>query len=130
MARGWACGIDQLATSTTHLISPMKNNKNQIQQGDVLLRRINSLPVGCKKLETLTLAQGEHTGHHHSFDSDGGVALMEAPDKRVFVVNSGDKPAPLTHQEHKPVMVPPGIHEFGQVCEKNWFTEMVAAVRD
>lgn len=108
----------------------MNKNKDQIQQGDVLLRRINSLPAKCKKLETLTLAHGEHTGHHHSFDGDSGVALMEAPDKRVYVVNSTMKPARLTHQEHKTVTVPPGVYEFGQVREKNWFTEMVAAVRD
>lgn len=107
----------------------MKTNSEHIQQGDVLFRRVAELPSGCKRLDKRTVALGEHTGHHHTFDD--GVALMEAPDKRIFAVNETDEPKQLTHQEHNPVTVNPGdVYEFGQVREKNWFTEMVQAVRD
>lgn len=107
----------------------MKTNKDHIQQGDVLFRRVPSLPANCKRLDKRTVALGEHTGHHHTFDD--GVALMEAPDGRIFAVNESDMEKVLNHQEHKPVTVAPGeVFEFGQVREKNWFTEMVAAVRD
>jgi hypothetical protein len=104
-------------------------NKDHIQQGDVLFRRVERLPEGCKRRDNRTVALGEHTGHHHTFDD--GVALMEAPDKRIFAVNESGEPKTLTHQEHNPVTVLPGeVYEFGQVREKNWFTEMVQAVRD
>lgn len=107
----------------------MKTNKDHIQQGDVLFRRVDKLPANCKRLDKRTVALGEHTGHHHTFDD--GVALMESLDNRIFAVNESDSPVELTHQEHKPVTVLPGeAYEFGQVREKNWFTEMVAAVRD
>lgn len=104
-------------------------NQNQIQQGDVLFRRVDRLPDGCKRLDKRTVALGEHTGHHHTFDK--GVALLEAPDKRIYAVNETDAPKPLLHQEHKPVIAEPGIpYEFGQVREKDWFTEMVRPVSD
>lgn len=106
-------------------------NKDQIQQGDVLLRIVKKLPDGCIRLKTKQLAAGEHTGHHHSFCNEGNVVLMEAPDKTVFAVNEGDTPETLTHQEHKAVTLQPGeIAEFGQVIEKDWFADMVRKVVD
>ena len=38
----------------------------QLQQGDVLLRRIDELPKEVKKKNGRTLALGEATGHHHT----------------------------------------------------------------
>jgi hypothetical protein len=106
-------------------------NKSHIQQGDVLLRVVKSLPKGCVRLKHKTLALGEHTGHHHSFADDGDVALFEAPDKTVFAVNEGNRPAKLTHQEHKTITLQPGeVAEFGQVREYDWFQQMERAVRD
>lgn len=56
---------------------------------------------------------------------------MDAPDGRVFVINETDEPKTLTHQEHLPVTIAPGVpYEFGQVREKDWFSEMVRTVRD
>ena len=110
----------------------MKNNKDNNQQGDVLLKRVVALPAGCKTIKDkrgVVLAEGEHTGHYHSI-ADGGVELLEAPDRTRYVVNRGDKPATLTHQEHKPVTVDPGVWRVGIVREKDWFTEMVRAVQD
>lgn len=106
----------------------MKPNNNQLQQGDVLKKRVTSLPANCKKIGR-TVALGEATGHHHSFDDDS-VAVMEAPDGVRYAVNSSDTPQQLIHQEHKPVTVDPGIWQIGQVREKDWFRDMVAPVRD
>lgn len=109
----------------------MKTNKDQIQQGDVLLRIVKKLPDGCVRLNTKRLATGEKTGHHHSFLDDSDVALMESPDHRMFVVNEGNEPETLLHQEHKPITLQPGeIAEFGQVIEKDWFKDMVRKVVD
>jgi hypothetical protein len=106
-------------------------NKDQIQQGDVLLRIVAALPEGCKRLKTKQLPTGEHTGHHHSFEEDSDIALMEAPDGRIFAVNEGSETEKLVHQEHNVTTLQPGeIAEFGQVLEKNWFNDMVAPVVD
>ena len=108
----------------------MKNNENQIQQGDTLFfHRTEKLPDGCKKRKSRTFALGEATGHHHTFDD--GVAVMDAPDGRVFVVNETGEPKPLLHQEHGKTIFAPGVpYEFGQVREKDWFTDMVLLVTD
>lgn len=108
----------------------MNNNQQQIQQGDTLfLHRSDKLPVGCVKRKNRTIALGEATGHHHTFDE--GVAVMDAPDGRVFVINETSEPKTLTHQEHHKTVFAPGvIYEFGQVREKDWFTEMVRPVFD
>jgi hypothetical protein len=78
----------------------------------------------------VVLAEGEITGHYHAIEEEGGVALMEAPDGKRFVVNSGKKPVVLTHQEHHPVTVAPGSYQIGIVREKDWFQDMVRNVVD
>lgn len=109
----------------------MNKNIDQIQQGDVLARVVAALPEGCKRLKTKTVALGEHTGHHHSFSDDSGIALMEAPNGIRFAVNEGVKAEPLGHQEHNRVVLEPGqIAELGAVREKDWFNDMVRPVVD
>lgn len=111
-----------------------KNSQDQLQQGDVLMLPVTALPKGCKTIKDrrgVVLAEGEVTGHYHGIGGDeADVALMEAPDGRRFVVNSGDKPVTLTHQEHKPVTVAPGAFQVGIVREKDWFQDMVRNVQD
>jgi hypothetical protein len=106
--------------------------KNQAQQGDVLLMRVPSLPAGCKKRKSLTIALGEHTGHHHTFEDDGGTAVMDAPDGTIYVVRTvpETEAKPLVHQEHKSITLAPGIYRFEPVQEKDWFADMVRAVKD
>jgi hypothetical protein len=55
---------------------------------------------------------------------------METPDGARFLVNSGEEPVTITHKEHKPVTVDPGIWQVGQVLEKDWFNDMVSPVKD
>ena len=112
----------------------MKKNKNHIQQGDVLVSLVSELPAGCRRIKRdargVVLAEGEHTGHFHG-SQDGGLALMEAPDGRKFLVNEGEKEATVTHQEHKPIVIPAGsVAELGIVREYDWFSRMVRPVMD
>jgi hypothetical protein len=106
----------------------------QIQQGDVLLLRVSKLPAGAKRMAAdkrgIVLAEGEHTGHHHRAEDCGGLALMEAPSGMRFMVNETDAPITIRHEEHKPVIVEPGIWQIGQVQEKDWFNDMVRKVVD
>ncbi len=87
----------------------MKLRKKKVKtyrQGDVLLVPVDEYPKEAKELAGVTVAFGEATGHHHTFEK--GVALMEL-DEQVWVVAS--EPAPLVHQEHSTILVDPGIYE-------------------
>jgi hypothetical protein len=112
----------------------MKNSKvTQLQQGDVLLSLVSELPTSTKPIKDkrgVVLAEGEHSGHYHAFADSGGLELLESPNKVRFVRNNSKTSAILTHQEHKPVNVPPGIWQIGIVREKDWFSEMVRPVID
>ena len=109
-----------------------KSKKTQLQQGDVLLSKVKATPEGCKKIKDkrgVVLAEGEHTGHYHGIDS-GAIELLEAPDGTRFFVNSSNEPVTVTHQEHKPVTIDPGIWQVGQVREYDWFQQMERTVVD
>lgn len=79
---------------------------NPIRQGDVLL-----LPLAQPKnsfgtrLNHLTLAEGEVTGHRHRI-SDGQAELYERDGTLYLKVLSSD--ATLTHEEHQAVTIPQG----------------------
>lgn len=112
----------------------MKNKLLQLQQGDVLLLRVSQLPANCRPTKKdsrgIVLAEGEFTGHFHGIQAGRGLALMEAPTGERFLVNDTAEPVAVTHQEHKPVTIAPGVYQIGQVREKDWFQDMVRTVRD
>lgn len=76
-----------------------------------------------KKLERAILALGESTGHFHEAHGEG-VALYE---DGVLEVPHG---AEVTHQEHAPIMVPPGTYERSIVQEFDHFAEEARNVAD
>lgn len=104
-------------------------NKNQIQQGDVLLERVAKLPYGAKAKEFpngIILAEGEVTGHHHMI-KDAGAKAYEL--NGVLYVEVKD-PVILTHEEHKNLPIPPGIYKVGQVKEYDHLTQVTKQVVD
>jgi hypothetical protein len=90
--------------------------KDQIRQGDVMLRRVSSLPKGSKQVEPTNgkfiLALGEATGHHHRIEQTEDVHCFVANDndksRRFYVV---DNPAMLLHEEHEAIELDDGIWE-------------------
>jgi hypothetical protein len=110
----------------------MKTNENQNQQGDVLLEKIDKLPSGVQKVDTgktVILAEGETTGHYHGIE-DKGVLLYNGTQGKRYVHNTTKKAVTLTHQEHKPITVDPGIWEIGIVREHDYFQDMERKVVD
>ena len=105
-------------------------NKNQIQHGDVLLKRIPKLPRGClevpRKADLLIVAEGEATGHHHVI-VDTGARLLELKGELYLEVT---EPVVITHDEHKPLDIPTGIYQIGRVKEHDYFQDMERQVRD
>jgi hypothetical protein len=104
--------------------------KHQIQQGDVLLRRIVKLPVGCSEVprqnNLLIIAKGEATGHHHVI-ADKGARLLELKGELYLEVT---EPVVISHDEHNSLPIPLGIYQIGRVKEHDYFLEMERLVRD
>ena len=76
-----------------------------------------------KKLDRAILAEGEHTGHYHEAHGSGVAfyddGTLEAPHG-----------AQVTHQEHLPVVIPPGTYERSIVQEYDHFAEEARNVAD
>ena len=89
------------------------------RQGDVLLVPVDGVPEDGSTTESLgsrhVLAEGEATGHAHVVA--GRSRLMEwrrprrwaAPQTRRYLVV--EQPAVLSHEEHLPIDLDPGIYE-------------------
>ena len=74
-----------------------------IRQGDVILKAINR--IEGRKLNHLTLAEGEVTGHSHRI-ADGQAELYEQ-DGTLYLRVLSDT-ATLIHEEHNAVEIPQG----------------------
>lgn len=106
-------------------------NKKQIyRHGDVDIIQVTELPQGLKEANTLTLAYGEVTGHHHSF------TVADKPNLTVYEDEQGNKwidvrePSALTHQEHKTLTIKKGFYQVKIEREFNPFDEAINKVRD
>lgn len=100
------------------------------QQGDVLLKKIDALPNGAESVKPqargVVVAWGEVTGHAHVLDPRN-VTEFEIGGMRFLEVR---ETSPMTHEEHDPQVVAPGIYEIGGVVEKDWLADAVRPVVD
>ena len=92
--------------------------KNMGIQGDVRFVKIASVPKDAIPIEGKTVARGERTGHHHSFRPTDDVKLSRQPNGTVII--EVGQTAVLSHQEHNPITVEPGIYEDRGVVEHRW----------
>lgn len=100
----------------------------QAQQGDVLITKLDCLPIGARKVisqKKCILAHGE-SGHSHVIEDDE-AELIQIGEKMLLTLG---KKATLVHEEHKPITLEPGIWEIGQVNEYDYFSKMVRKVVD
>ena len=85
------------------------------RQGDVLIRRVASIPSEAKPKERdggrVILAYGEVTGHAHQIaDPDAvGAVLLTVAESATFLRLT--KKAQLVHEEHAPIDLAPGTYE-------------------
>lgn len=100
----------------------MKNAYQIIRQGDVILVPVRSLPSGLTPIPLdkgrIVLAYGEVTGHAHAI-ADHTSAKRETNKiiAKLFGASNGQRflevtaPVNLTHEEHTPHLIPPGLYE-------------------
>ena len=92
------------------------------QQGDVIIERVNN--IKGKKLNHLTLAQGEVTGHHHTI-TKGDAELYENNGTLYLRANSECE---LTHQEHNTIEIAPDT--YWVVRQREYSPEEIRRVAD
>ncbi len=103
----------------------MKTNE-YYQQGDVLIEKVDYKIKG-KKLNHLTLAEGEATGHHHSIVEGLGQLIMM---DKIMHLQIFSETAKLQHQEHKEIIIPKGDYKINIVREYDPFEDEIRKVRD
>lgn len=96
------------------------------RHGDLLFTKIDKAPKG-RKLNTLTVAKGEHTNHSHRFTEGSKVALIES-DGVMFaeILENSD----LIHEEHKKITFEPGVYKITHEREYDYFLKEVRKVVD
>jgi len=95
------------------------------QQGDVIIKKVNE--IKGKKLNHLTLAKGEATGHHHTV-TKGEAELYEHKGTLFLRVKSNQ--ATLTHQEHDLIELEQGEYQIAIVREYDHLQEEERNVAD
>ncbi|HYW17864.1 MAG TPA: hypothetical protein VE956_00885 [Nodularia sp. (in: cyanobacteria)] len=92
----------------------MYSDRNQSQtdmlyrHGDVLIRRISTLPVSVQKRTGATLAHGEITGHSHRIQQTQAVQLWVDGSELFLEVKAPS--ATLIHEEHRAIELPQGLY--------------------
>lgn len=104
------------------------------QQGDVLIKPIEKLPTEKSEfVETGVLAYGEVTGHSHKI-SDYDVESDNPSVEVLKILGSlyvvAKKEWTVRHEEHHPIVVPPGTYKIGIVREYDHFSEEARSVAD
>jgi hypothetical protein len=106
---------------------------DHVRQGDVLLLKVEDIPRGAKRADKydprgVVLMEGELTGHHHRFDRDIGVTLLERGNGERFAVIDPGAPKALRHEEHTAIMFAGG--KFQQGFQVEDYGEEVRQVAD
>jgi hypothetical protein len=96
------------------------------QQGDVTIKPVDAIPAGATGTDGRILAEGEATGHKHLAEAENvtlylheGTLYMRAPSGTTVV-----------HEEHGPLIIPPGEYQIGIVREYDHFAEEARPVID
>lgn len=105
----------------------------QNQQGDVTFEKVGEVPkeakLGKAKQRGFVLMEGEVTGHAHCIaETDPSICELYEKDGQLFV--KAHKPVVVTHEEHNPMTLDPGIWKIGQVKEFDYLQNMVRSVID
>jgi hypothetical protein len=104
-------------------------NGDTALQGDVIIH-LFKLPNEFKSLEKIKddcIAYGEFTGHCHKL-FDGEFELKQTSEGVKFLKVVKD--VCLKHQEHNPLIIPPGEYKIEIQREYDPFTKLIRNVHD
>lgn len=101
-----------------------------IQQGDVLMHKVNSIPQNAERKRVcgrIVLAEGEATGHAHAIVDVAECELYTLADALFVKVGA---PVTVTHEEHDTVTLDRGVWRVAIVREYDHFAEEARRVID
>lgn len=103
--------------------------KVMYRQGDVLLKKISTIPAKAVKSKTAVVAEGEG---HHEHKAIGDVDVLELDEKLYLAVNTEGKLVHVhtgteTQADHLPLDLPTGNYEV--VHQRNYDPYKKAAER-
>lgn len=97
------------------------------RQGDVLIREVESIPAGeVKARKDGILAHGEVTGHCHAIEDHQAAQLFDVGEGMFMQVSESG--VSIVHQEHGPIVLPPGNYEV--VRQREYSPEEIRNVAD
>lgn len=96
------------------------------RHGDLLIRKTKEVPSNLKPANTVTIAEGEKTGHKHQLQGNVTVYKQELGTLYFEVKTSAE----LVHQEHKTIRIPEGMYSVEQEREFNPFENVRRVVLD
>lgn len=102
--------------------------QNTYQQGDVLLRKLDKMPPGQRKVISkgrCVLAHGE-SGHSHIVEDDEAT-LIQVGERMILSLG---RAVEQKHEEHHSRTLSPGIWEVGGVQEYDYLSKMARRVQD
>jgi hypothetical protein len=100
-----------------------------LRHGDVCLIPCD-LPESAKLEFTGTefvVQEGEQTGHCHRLKSPSKFKVFTSNNVRYVQIEA---PSTISHEEHKELVVSPGVYRQDQEIEKDWFSLSVRQVID
>ena len=77
------------------------------RQGDILIVKVDNIPLDATKRNSRILAEGETTGHLHELD----YGEVYEKDGVLYFKVSSEKPSTLLHPEHKAITFEPGAYK-------------------
>lgn len=109
-----------------------KKKGQEALHGDVIIT-LDDAPDGFEsmpKVKDACLAYGEITGHAHRIMGDeGSFDLRECPKTKVRHLRVVS-PVALKHEEHSPIILPPGQYRIGVQREYDPFEKIIRKVAD
>lgn len=118
-------GLQAAAITLTNGVQKMKNAI--YRQGDVLIRRIQSLPTQTAQPRlTGILAYGEVTGHAHKVEDLTRAEVLEIG--AGLYLRVGDEGVRIVHEEHGAISLPVGNYEVE--IQREYTPEAIRNVAD
>jgi len=101
--------------------------KEMYRQGDVLFKRITKLPKGEQNVRANGhILEGETTGHVHRLGTLDTAEVIECGGGLFLSVGLGG--VSIVHEEHKPLVLPPGDYEITR--QREYTPEAIRNVMD
>lgn len=97
------------------------------QQGDVILRVVDTIPSRMDVKKDKIVAEGEVTGHMHRILAEDSTVFVTEEGK-IFV--DSPKGTVITHDEHDVIELPAGKYQVSIVQEYDPLEEEIRNVKD